>query len=395
MIVSVRTRHGVLTGGQDQGVHCFRSVPYAAPPTGRWRLRAPRPPEPWSGARAADRRPPAPPQPGGGAQDEDCLFLDIWTSGESGVPRPVLVFVRNEDFSSGGIDRPEHCGRRLARRGDAVVVMVQHRLGALGFLHLADLCPELEEAASPGLLDLVAALSWVRDEIDAFGGDPHNVTLIGASSGATSALALLASPRARGLFHRVVAQSGHHELLTRERATAIAARRLRELSLEPGDLGALQKLSAADWLGVQDPLDLRPVIDGELVRRSPLDALSSGEAKGIPLLIGCNLDEDPSLRASAERIADAHSDHEPRTFAYRFGGPEQPSHHGAEIPFMLGTLEEAPDAVPTARTRHLAKNIQDSWLSFARTGDPSHSAIGTWPAYDRARRATMRLQHKE
>jgi para-nitrobenzyl esterase len=219
--VTVRTALGALAGERADGVVRFLGVPYAAPPLGPLRWRAPQPLTPWQGLREARRFGPACPQPPAtgptyvspdrsGRQDEDCLYLNVWTQ-EPGAAarRPVMVWLHGGGFRNGSGAEVWYDGAVLARRG-VVLVTLNYRLGALGFL-----AHEALEAESPfgtssnyGLLDQVAALEWLRDHVAAFGGDAGNVTIFGQSAGAGSVRALLECPRARGLFHRAIQQSG-------------------------------------------------------------------------------------------------------------------------------------------------------------------------------------------
>jgi len=215
----VEIASGRIEGTHEDGVLVFRGIPYARPPQGALRLRAPLPPAPWPGVRDAKAFGAAAPQTPGrlaallGSPTEtyleDCLYLNVWTPGTGAARRPVLVWLHGGAFSTGSGSQPIYRGARLAQRGDAVVVTVNYRLGALGYLHLPALGRDAEEAsANFGLLDQLEALAWVRENIAAFGGDPANVTLFGESAGAMSVGTLLGTPRARGLFSRAILQSG-------------------------------------------------------------------------------------------------------------------------------------------------------------------------------------------
>jgi para-nitrobenzyl esterase len=215
----VTTTRGRLEGRDEGGLVVFRGVPYAAAPDGARRFLPPEPAAPWVGVRpahafglaaaqnAAEMGPLF--QLGLGATGEDCLFLNIWTPALDGARRPVMVWIHGGAFVLGAGSQLLYDGAALARRGDVVVVTINYRLGALGFLHLASrLGAALPATGNEGLLDQIAALEWVRDEIAAFGGDPANVTIFGESAGSMSAALLLGAPRAAGLFHRAILQSG-------------------------------------------------------------------------------------------------------------------------------------------------------------------------------------------
>jgi para-nitrobenzyl esterase len=293
-------------------------LPYARPPVGALRLRPPEEPEPWGGVRSATQVGSSAPQPrplrlpgplsgllGGGVRGEDCLTLNVWTPGLEGPPRPVLVWIHGGAFVMGSGTAPIYSGRRLARRGDVVVVTLNYRLGALGYLHLGLLdAPGAEGVANLGVQDQVAALRFVRDHIAAFGGDPGNVTVFGESAGAMSVGALLGAPAARPLFQRAVLQSGAaHNVSSPEGAARAAAAFLRELGATPRD--AVAKLASAPVEAILEAqmraalslglghgtLPWQPAVDGRVIPRQPLDAVARGEAAGIPLLVGTNRDE--------------------------------------------------------------------------------------------------------
>jgi para-nitrobenzyl esterase len=311
----VETRFGLVRGRLDRGVTVFRGLPYAAPPIGPLRFKPPQRPEPWAGVRDCGEPGPAAPQnsarppmlagPRPTSHSEDALRLDLWTAGFEGIPRPVLVFVHGGGFAEGAASDPGTRGRRLARGGDMIVISLQYRLGALGFLDPVDLPRNAGLAdANLGLLDQIAALEWVREEIDAFGGDPQNVTLFGEGAGATAVACLLASPRARGLFRRAILASGALDVDAREDSTRRTRALLAALGLKPADAGKLVDLPVAALLDAQRRAGgFRPAIDGTLLAQSPLAAARAGSITRVPVLLGTNRDEtrvlefeDPDLR---------------------------------------------------------------------------------------------------
>jgi len=322
----VETRFGKLAGSRGDGIDVFRGIPFAAPPVGALRFAPPRPPEPWAGVReckdyggSAPQPPILLPLPGMdvGRQDEDCLYLNVWTPAADGARRPVMVWIHGGGFVIGSGAQSIYRGDRLARRGDVVVVTINYRLGALGFLHLADLGPGFEDAAGNcGIRDQVAALEWVRDHIEAFGGDPGNVTIFGESAGGMSVGTLLGTPTARGLFRRAIPQSGAahnlHDRATASRVTkglletlgvaaSEAPRVLREIPVEKlRDAQSQTSLALGTGLGL---LPFQPVLDGDLLPAAPLEAVRGGLASGVDLLVGTTRDEwklfgflDPALR---------------------------------------------------------------------------------------------------
>jgi para-nitrobenzyl esterase len=319
--VIVTTKLGRLEGEEQGGLAIFRNVPYAAPPVGELRFRAPEPPAPWSGVRDAR-------EPGATApqllsvmrdlapQSEDCLNLNVWTPALSAGKRrsglPVMVFVHGGGFVSGASTHAMYDCRELAPRGDVVVVSFNYRLGALGFADLGALGETGFAAdANNGLRDALAVLHWVQEHVADFGGDPAQVTLFGQSAGAMIVGALLMQPAARGLFARAIAQSGAaHHVTNRADSARIAQRFVEALGVGPRELSRLRALPAEallkghnacmrEWVDVGDParplrnasMTLLPVVDGELIREPPILAAARGEGGDIPLLLGVNHDE--------------------------------------------------------------------------------------------------------
>jgi para-nitrobenzyl esterase len=198
------TRSGPVRGYVEAGIKVFKGVRYGAD-TGPRRFQPPAPPPAWSGVRPALDYGPASPQRGGDGspQSEDCLFLNVWTPGVGdGGRRPVMVYIHGGAYASGSGSAPLYDGTRLCRRGGVVVVTLNHRLNAFGYAYLARLAPQLADSGNVGQLDLILALRWVRDNIDAFGGDPSRVMLFGQSGGGAKIATLMAMPAAKGLFHR-------------------------------------------------------------------------------------------------------------------------------------------------------------------------------------------------
>jgi para-nitrobenzyl esterase len=326
----VETTSGKLRGRVRRGVLAFRGIPYAAPPLGKLRWRAPEPPKPWAGVRDALAPGPGAPQAlsrfgrvfswiaGPTRTSEDCLTLDVFTPGADTTRRPVLVWIHGGAFVLGAGSAPVYAGERLARRGDVVVVTLNYRLGALGFLALGEVAPGAGFAENRGLRDQIAALEWVRDNIAAFGGDPANVTLVGESAGGMSVGALLGSPRARGLFARAIAQSGAaSNCSSRDEAAQVARGFLGVLGLDSRDAARLSELPIERLIAAQlelrrlalalSGLPYQPVVDGDLLPVPPLDAIRAGNARGVDLLVGTNRDEwnlfllaDPGARALGE-----------------------------------------------------------------------------------------------
>src|SRR4029453_15526765 len=217
MSIVIETPSGKLSGSEQDGVRVFRGIPFARPPVGARRFRAPEAVSPWPGVRDAQEfgasAPQAPiqlPLPGldVGRRDEDCLYLNVYAPSGGAARKPVMVWIHGGGFVIGSGSQVVYDGTRLAQRGDVVVVTVNYRLGALGFLYLAELCPALPGAvANAGMRDQVAALEWVRSHVAAFGGDPSNVTIFGESAGGMRVATVFGVPAARGLFARGLHQS--------------------------------------------------------------------------------------------------------------------------------------------------------------------------------------------
>ncbi len=307
----VATRSGKVEGFERDGVHVFRGIPYAAPPVGALRWQPPRREEPWAATRAATKfsaqsaqtefalgKLMGQPQP---PYSEDSLYLNVWTPACDDARRPVMVWIHGGAFLWGAGDTPWYDGTQFAKHGDVVVVTINYRLGAFGFLHLADLFgAEFAGSGNAGILDQIAALEWVRDSIGAFGGDPDRVTVFGESAGAASVGTLLGTPAARGLFHAAIPQSGAAAWAsTAERASDMAARVIGNLGIRPGDADALRAASTDAILhalpafredGVA-ALPFQPVVDGVVLPEPPIATIAAGNAAGVRVLTGTNLHE--------------------------------------------------------------------------------------------------------
>ncbi|MGY1616215.1 carboxylesterase/lipase family protein [Geodermatophilus sp. SYSU D00691] len=330
----VATRHGRVRGTSRDGVGTFLGVPYAAPPVGHRRLRPPQPVEPWTGVRDATVLGPEPPQPRFPRDDptgllfdpaemgDDCLNLNVWTPVLGAGGLPVMVFSPGGSFhfSSGG----SYDGSRFARDG-VVCVTFNWRTGADGFLYLGD----GDDGANLGLLDHVAALSWVQENIEAFGGDPGRVTLFGESAGAMCIGDLLAMPRARGLFRRAILQSGAaHHVVPAVDAARIGAHLAAVLGV-PATRDALAQVPVERLLAAQGEIDaevvsdpdparwgseviaglmpFHPVVDGDVVPEPPIDRIAAGAGGDVDVLVGTNTDDwriSPVLGGFLDQITD-------------------------------------------------------------------------------------------
>jgi len=325
----VRVEQGRLVGYREDGVHIFKGVPYAVPPVGERRWRPPREPEDWRGQRFAMRFSPQCPQlpyPEGSffergiaPTSEDCLYLNVWTGSlDAQARRPVMVWIHGGALTRGSGASPWYDGSALARKG-VVVVTFNYRLGAFGYLAHPELSEESPHDASGnyGTLDQIAALEWVRDNIDEFGGDPGNVTIFGESAGSWSVHQLTASPLAAGLFHKAIGQSGAHAYPMAELDEQRYGKSPHEqtgLALERAagvdSLEALRGLSASALLSAFERAAVdglaQPVVDGWVFPDQIASLYRQGQHNPVPLLLGSNADEGSNLamgRAPESRAA--------------------------------------------------------------------------------------------
>ena len=494
--VIAKTTHGQLRGAVQDGLNIFKGVPYADPPAGENRFKAPPKLKAWSGVRDAltygpqsmQNPDPAWPKewkPAGAS--EDCLFLNVWTPGlRDGRRRPIMFYSHGGGFATGngGADpfpqNISHDGASLAKSYDVVVVTHNHRLNLFGYIYLGDLLGE-EYAASgaAGMLDIAAALAWIRENAEAFGGDPNNIMIWGESGGGAKTSALVALPAARGNFHKASIESGATlRLRTKEAATEATLAVLSRLGLDKSRARELLKVPAEQLLSVQMPapganprprgngalppisgasFTFGPVVDGHYIPTHPFDPAPPSSAVNIPILVGTNKDEtiffmrgapelfsmddaalqkalEPGLGDKTARVLEVYRKSRPGAsptdlyvaittarwmwnnaitlaerkmaqkgspvYMYLFAfesetpaaqGVTYPtkSAHALEIPFKFNH----PESVRSKREDRFkaARNMSRAWASFARSSNPSHDEIPSWPAYTLETRATMFL----
>jgi para-nitrobenzyl esterase len=311
---TVQTTYGKVRGAVEDQVQCFKGLRYGASTAGTRRFMPPAKPESWKGVQDAFALGPRSPQlissfrgqviaefegmdrmePIG----EDCLRLNVWTAGaDPQAKRPVMVWLHGGGYTSGSGGFICYDGTQLARKHDVVVVTVNHRLTAMGYLYLEGFGPEYENSSNVGQLDIVAALEWVRDNIGAFGGDPGNVTIFGQSGGGGKVSTLMAMPSAKGLFHRAIVESGAAvKGLSREAARKSTEAYLANLGLKPDQAGQLRTMPlekllaatapAAGAPGAGGPMNFAPVVDGRSLPTDPFDPVAPELSANVPLLIG-------------------------------------------------------------------------------------------------------------
>ena len=472
-IVEIST--GKLQGYIDKGIEVYKGLPYAEPPVGEFRFNAPEPKKSWSGVFEATKfgpdapQPPSPftPQPAPPQIEENCLTLNIWTPKADDKKRPVMFWIHGGSYKTGGANRYD--GIPLAKRGDVVVVIINYRLGPLGFLYLPE-APNV--SANVGLMDQIVALKWVKDNIVNFGGDPENVTVFGESAGAGAICCLIGMPAAKGLFNRMIPQFGSTSPLGYQKGRAIATtqRLFSLLEIKKDDIDSLRRISSKEIIKAQIKMDEQvlqagtafalgysPLIDNNTLPKHPLKAILDGETKHIEVLHGTNKDEmrlwelwypgvensehlfkrisllmkpvgqsedkiqevlniysetrenpteifnailtDMYFRVPSMRLAEMQSKLQPDTYMYMFTYPSPiregslGSVHAIEIPFVFGTLDMSRNfklfPVSNKETEELSAKMMDSWISFARSGNPNHKEIPEWAQYGNNRTTMM------
>jgi para-nitrobenzyl esterase len=440
----VRLDTGLVSGtsGESDAVRVYKGIPFAAPPVGPLRWRASQPPAPWTGVRKAEEFGPRCMQGGRGGQamSEDCLSLNVWTAAvSSSERRPVMVWSYGGAFTGGAGSVPGYDGENLARKG-VVVVTYNYRLGPFGWLSHPELTKESGHNASgnQGLTDAVAALKWVQQNIAAFGGDPSRVTIFGESAGGALVAALVASPLAKGLFHRAISESGGWSGARSGPMVALAegeaAGREAFSALGVSTLAEARAKSAADVQSMAR--GLRPMVDGYYLPEELGVAYANGRINPVNVLIGSNKDEGnfPFFGLTEERAAQFEAESReqwgeladaflkmypagslpqshasqlaafrdqyswqmrnwahyqakagPQAYVFYFtqeppAAPGQPSRgamHTAEIPYVFNIPGDNWAAADYA----LASTMSSYWVNFAATGNPNGPGLPAWPAF--------------
>lgn len=452
---AVRAPAGDFIGTIEGGVHAFRGIRYGHAERFRAPLAVPRA----SGSVHAQAFGPVCPQKGPyGPQSEDCLFLNVWTAEpRSGANVPVMVYIHGGAYSNGSVTDPLNDGQALAARGDVVVVTVNHRLNALGYLYLARLDARFPDSGNAGQLDIILALRWIGDNIAAFGGDPRRVMVFGQSGGGAKIATMMSMPAARGLFHRAATMSGQQ--VTASGPMNATARAKAYLARLGGDPVTAPIAKLVDALDAVDPIlgggvYFGPVLDMTWLTRHPFWPDANPQGLTIPMMLGNVHDEtrafigldSPRVRGLtwdnlAERMApELRIDILPEWvvaqyraqfptwspvdvfygattagrswrgqvieaeerakagapgFVYQVDftsrvDPRRGAFHTMDIPLVFGTLGAKGSETGTgADARSASRAMQDSFVAFARTGDPNHAGLAHWPKYTLGGRATM------
>jgi para-nitrobenzyl esterase len=485
--VIAETAFGKVRGEEVQGIKIFKGVPYGASTAGPNRFMPPMDPAPWSSVRDALHYGPSTPQTNPGspraanplstataglpAESEDCLVLNVWTPAiNDGRKRPVLFWCHGGGFVSGSGSSPGTDGANMARRGDVVVVTINHRLNVLGFTYLAEFGgSEFASSGDAGMLDIVHALGWVRKNIAQFGGDPNTVMIFGQSGGGRKVGTLLAMPSAKGLFHRAVIESGPTiRLVEREQAVHVAGMLLDKLNVNKSNVRELQKtpvdrimsayFSVVKDMGTQDQMTqgFSPTVDGTAVPAHPFHPAASPISADVPLMLGSTRTEmtlqsdaasfsldETGMRTRVKNLAgdqgealiDTYRKQNPGATPsdiffllasdYRYGAPimkiaerraalgkgpvhlyyftwETPveggrlkSPHTIEIPFAFDNVQISRSLTGGgADAMALADRVSDTWIAFARTGDPNTPKLPHWPAFNPTDRPTMVINNQ-
>ena len=415
----VATEAGQVAGATEDGVESWKGIPFAAPPVGPLRWRAPQPAAKWNGIRQAVTYGndcmqvpfPSDAAPLGATPAEDCLYLNVWRPAGATGKLPVIFWIYGGGFVNGGASPPTYSGANLARQG-VLFVSANYRVGRFGtFAH-----PQLTaENADGGLLgnygymDQLAALQWVRRNIEAFGGDPANVTIVGESAGGMSVHALVTSPLAKGLFAKAVIMSGGDGGAMGGDGLAaiekIGVDFAQSKGIAPDDPNALTKLRALSAEDVTDGLNMMamfsqqgprtfasPFTDGKLAVDAG-KAYASGAFEHVPMLIGATSADMGGktgiMVAGARKAAGAIADKGVPVYEYRFSyvaeSVGQPgAQHATDIPFFFDTTAIKYGDKTTPRDVAMGKTISAYLANFAKTGDPNGSGLPAWPRYTRA-----------
>lgn len=454
----LKVSDGDLAGIHADGLQTYLGIPYAAPPVGPLRWRAPQAPAPWQGVRDASHYAPACAQTAvwiTNPKSEDCLYLNVWAP-DHAARLPVIVWIHGGGYYGGTAAQPLYNGANLARHG-AVVVTLNYRLGIFGFFAHPELSAESPDHASgnQGILDQIAALRWVQHNIASFGGDPQRVTIVGESAGGESVALLVASPLAQGLFQRAIAESGNDAMPLQPSENTRFDRQSAEAA--GAAVGKLAELRAHSTAALQQHAwTPRTFVDGYLLREDLTTLYRNRRHNDVPLMVGWNAEEgkdlapeilgtsdftaarhptlvadllgqapsaavlktypgatDAQAKASLNQLTNdwwgwrmAHWAGLQKTygrapsyvyfFTHRPAPPASPcgygcgAGHGAEIQYVFDNLDLDQRAWRPG-DRQLASQLADTWVNFARSGNPNGSGLPQWRAYDGSNATVLRI----
>jgi para-nitrobenzyl esterase len=418
-VVTIDT--GRLRGAVENGIVSWKGIPFAAPPVGQLRWRAPQPPAKWPGVRDATRYGsdcmqlpfPSDAAPLGTEPAEDCLVLNVWAPERvaKGSKLPVIVWIYGGGFVNGGSSPPTYSGSNLARQG-VVFVSFNYRIGRFGtFVHpqLVGEAKDREPIGNYGFMDQLAALQWVQRNVAKFGGDADNVTLIGESAGGMSVNTMITSPMAKGLLHRAVVMSGGAGKTLGEAGRTEAERTSLAFAAAKGiaadDPQALARLRALPAAEIVDGLNLAslfapapgprtfsgPFVDGRIAV-DPASAIEDGRFARVPVMIGATSNDigGPTgyMVAGARTLAGAIADHGVPTYHYRFSYvaeslDKRGADHASDIPFFFDTQKVKYGDPTTATDLAMGRTISAYLINFAKSGDPNGVGLPHWPRYRR------------
>ena len=421
----VKVANGALSGSVEEGVASWKGVPFAAPPVGPLRWRAPQPAANWKGVRAATQyRSDCMRKPFGGAAAplgttpaEDCLYANVWKPVTSTAKLPVVVWIYGGGFVNGGASPPTYSGANMAKQG-VMFVSFNYRVGRFGtfaFPQLTKQDPDHGLLGNYGFLDQIAALKWVQRNIAAFGGDPSNVTIIGESAGGMSVHTLVTTPLARGLFQKAFVMSGGNAETAGNPTLADVERIYSDFAkangISPDDPDALDKLRALSAEQVTDGLSMMqmfqpkpgpktysgPFLDGKIVV-DQAKAYESGNFARVPMIIGATSADMggksgfmiAGARSASARIAAQGVPVWDYRFSYVADSVGQPgAQHATDIPFFFDNAAIKYGAQTTPKDVAMGKTISAYIVNFAKTGNPNGAGLPAWPKYDPASDSLM------
>lgn len=471
----LNTKLGKIQGYLEDTIEIYKGIPYAKPPIGNLRFQEPQPKDRWDEIIDCTQFGPIAPQHQHDDpkielhEDEDCLYLNIWTPASDNKKRPVMVWIHGGGFFIGAGSRPRSDGIKLASYGNVVVVSFNYRIGALGFLNLPGIPPNL------GIQDQILALKWIKENIEAFGGNSDNITIFGESAGGQSVAILLTIPSSKGFFHRAIIQSGNANPKNFEQKRSIEGAKefIAKLDIDKENVDELRSVPLEKIIATQKKIvggilnvkssPFWPWMDGKIIPEQPIEIIRKGDNHQVPVMIGYNENElgflseilnnsnivkkkvilkfvrssiqkdimskedleklivlyreifkkrypDNSMLFWSEILSDsmfkipivrqleAHAINQSNIYCYVFSYKSPKfgfALHTFEIPFVFNTIDKNDLADGAAEisdeSKKLTKIMMDTWISFARKGNPNNEKIPKWPEYNLEKRIIMKL----